>query len=107
MDDLEDRVKIVMGGVSRVSQIETRQKGKKYRTRVLEKAGRSKATQTKYFWKGEDEARLGHELIVLACRERSSHSQWPKMALQRIGELQRRLERESHLRRDLERSRPR
>ncbi|MDF1665559.1 MAG: hypothetical protein P1V97_27615 [Planctomycetota bacterium] len=106
MDVLQNRVKEHIGGIVRIFDVETRQKGKKYRTRVYEKVRSDKMSQTTYMWRTEDEARLAHELIVRACEERSSHASWPKMALERILELQARLERETRMRRDLERSKP-
>lgn len=106
MNVLQSRIKEHIGGIVRTFDVETRQKGKKYRTRVYEKVGSDKMSQTTYIWRKEEEARLAHELIVRACEERSSHANWPKMALERIFELQCRLERETRMRRQLERSKP-
>jgi len=106
MQSLESRVKRKLGNILRVFWIETRKKKKKYRTRVYEKCGSVQCPLTVYIWHSEDEARLAHELILKACEDRGSPKHWPQLALERVQELQFRLDRESRLRRGLERSKP-
>jgi hypothetical protein len=104
---VEDRVQSYPGGLGRVCLVEARKKGKRFLTRASVKI-RSSAWQTAdYFWTSVRAARCGHRLVVIASASRNhGHCDWSQFALRRIQEPEERLDRESRLRRSLERARP-